>query len=617
MVPPPTAEHNPPSADTPRTATRAYELPPPTRLRQPEPEQLRQAAIYYARKGIPVFPVHGTVEGVCTCRAKDGCTRPGKHPRTRHGFKDATTDANKVAEWWEKWPHANIGIPTGKASGLLVLDVDFSPRAAAPAWYVLALKHGFPATCIVRTGSDGRHMYFRYPKRRVIPNSTGKLGAGLDVRGEGGYVIAPPSETTGTYQPLVRKPISDAPNWLLEALTDKSRTAENKSGNKSAATQATPIQPTGFFSAAGPPIPEHTRNETLASIAGRLHDGTRDLKQLTTDLLAVNEARCQPPLPEPEVRKIARSYITREECRAAKNEVPEEVREFVQRHRAQILEGRPWPGRSGPTDQDGYEALLDLAEKYGQPSESGNVVVCISVRDFAMRAGIHEDTACKKCLPRLQKAHLLYRRPKRTGPGVAGEIVLRNVATQATPIQPTVLGKGADEYLDEARLRSLLRRARHGASVSKADARVVRGLLMAGGEATPLEVSTLLRRGRGCDIRRNFRKLEALGVVQYLGGDTRSGADRWRVADDLVAAIEAAAGDEMKEREEKQRERNRKQRERYADQLELRRMLFGLTRTLEDVECASENDGLESGSEWESAPLSQPPALAGAIPVNG
>src|SRR5215217_8277031 len=72
-------------------------------------DQLLKAAIYYASRGILVFPC-----------------KPDKKPHTRRGFKDATTDANKVSTWWKRWPDANIGIPTGKVSGLLVLDVDLS-----------------------------------------------------------------------------------------------------------------------------------------------------------------------------------------------------------------------------------------------------------------------------------------------------------------------------------------------------------------------------------------------------------------------------------------------------------------------------------------------------------
>src|SRR5579862_7097735 len=82
-----------------------------------------QAAYWYATHGFPIFPLHSAPKGICTCGHSD-CAHPGKHPRTPHGFKDATTDKSAITARWNKWPDANIGIPTGAASGLLVVDVD-------------------------------------------------------------------------------------------------------------------------------------------------------------------------------------------------------------------------------------------------------------------------------------------------------------------------------------------------------------------------------------------------------------------------------------------------------------------------------------------------------------
>ena len=316
--------------------------------------------------------------------------------------------------------------------------------------------------------------------------------------------------------------------------------------------------------------------------------------------MAVNRARCRPPLPTREVQKIARSIFHYEESKPVAR-APERVQEFARRHRAQVLEGQPWPGRSGDTDRDGYAALLDLAEYHGKPSKSGNVVVSVSIRDFALRAGIHENTARERCLPRLQKMRLLYRRPKMTGPGVAGEIVLRDVATQDAPIQPTFPNGGIAGQADETRLYALLRRARHGAKLTKADARALRGLLTAGGEATPVEVCKVLGHERGCDIRRRFRRLEPWGVVRRVGGDSRVGADRWRVADDLAATIERSApGSEMKEIEAAQRTRNDTERAKYGDALERRKVLLGLSHRLESLQRTREGPSEDSGLESET-----------------
>jgi Bifunctional DNA primase/polymerase, N-terminal len=88
------------------------------------------AAVWYTRHGIPVFPLHWPTGGSCSCGKRD-CHSPGKHPLTVRGFKDATTDESQIAEWWRTYPAANIGIPTGAATGLLVVDSD--PRNGGPA----------------------------------------------------------------------------------------------------------------------------------------------------------------------------------------------------------------------------------------------------------------------------------------------------------------------------------------------------------------------------------------------------------------------------------------------------------------------------------------------------
>lgn len=133
------------------------------------------AALSYAARGWHVFPVKPE----------------GKEPLTRHGLKDATTDHKQIRRWWGKWPDANIGIRTGKESGLWVLDVDGSKGKESLAR--LIEEYGdLPPTPTVITGK-GLHFYFEYPPDSRISNSAGKIAPGIDVRGDGGYVIAPPS----------------------------------------------------------------------------------------------------------------------------------------------------------------------------------------------------------------------------------------------------------------------------------------------------------------------------------------------------------------------------------------------------------------------------------------
>ena len=165
---------------------------------------LLRAALAYARRGLPVFP----------------CEPGAKRPLTRNGHWDATTDPRSIRRWWRRWPKANVAVPTGKESGVVVLDVD--PDAGGSESLAMLERLGGPAptTAMARTGGGGVHIFFRYPRKTEIRNSAGLLGPGLDVRGEGGYVVVPPSRTQGPYQWVDRSPLSDA-SWLIERLAEE------------------------------------------------------------------------------------------------------------------------------------------------------------------------------------------------------------------------------------------------------------------------------------------------------------------------------------------------------------------------------------------------------------
>jgi putative DNA primase/helicase len=149
---------------------------------------LLECALQYAGRQWRVFPLHSVQNGRCTC-GRDCGKDAGKHPRVKGGFKVATTDARQIEAWWRKWPDANIGIATGLVSGIIVFDVD-GPEGET-ALQELVRKYGpLPQAPMVKTGR-GRHLYFRPPASGIaIPCSA---GGGLDLRGDGGYVVAPPS----------------------------------------------------------------------------------------------------------------------------------------------------------------------------------------------------------------------------------------------------------------------------------------------------------------------------------------------------------------------------------------------------------------------------------------
>jgi len=164
-----------------------------------------QEALAYSRRGWAVFPL----------RPKT------KKPATKHGFKDASTDADAIRKWWTRNPDYNVAIATGAVSGLFVLDID--PRHGGDAtWADLVEEYGPPPrTPTVRTGGGGTHYLFRHPGEFVASRQNA-LGPGVDVKGDGGYVVAAPSihdETAKRYEwatpPEVCEPAA-LPSWIEE-----------------------------------------------------------------------------------------------------------------------------------------------------------------------------------------------------------------------------------------------------------------------------------------------------------------------------------------------------------------------------------------------------------------
>lgn len=181
-----------------------------------------KAAIAYSSKlKWSVFPLHTPSGSFCSCNNKN-CESPGKHPRTFNGLKSASTSLDVISNWWSKWPNANIGVATGERSGFVVLDID--PRhGGEQSFNLLINRYGsLPYTMEALTGGGGRHILFKYPG--LIKNRTNIL-PGLDVRGEGGYIVAAPSlhvygnryEWKFTSRPL-NDQLAEIPEWLLQLM---------------------------------------------------------------------------------------------------------------------------------------------------------------------------------------------------------------------------------------------------------------------------------------------------------------------------------------------------------------------------------------------------------------
>lgn len=224
----------------------------------------------------------------------------GKIPRLHNGLHGASTDTHAIRNWFEMWPDAGVAVRTG--NGLLVLDVDGD--AGADSLHDLERRHGkLPQTVTVRTGGGGAHYYFTVPW--PVRNSAGKLGPGLDVRGDGGYVIAPPSihPDTGRAYEWDNHPddvtVSAIPTTLL---------ADAQCGPSPHLRKRTPARE---WVRMLDRIPEGARNDSLARLAGLLFARGLEDDVVARLVLSVNQTACKPPLPADEVIRIVESILRR------------------------------------------------------------------------------------------------------------------------------------------------------------------------------------------------------------------------------------------------------------------------------------------------------------------
>jgi len=155
--------------------------------------RLGEAALNYAKRGWPVFPLHHPLDGTCSC-GKPDCESPAKHPRgdlVPRGLNEATTDLTTITKWWEQVPDANIGLRTGQISGIVVVDVD-AKNGGIEFWRDLQDLNGRVDTLTSVTGGGGQHLFFKAPAEE-LKSTTGKMAPGIDTRAEGAYVVMPPS----------------------------------------------------------------------------------------------------------------------------------------------------------------------------------------------------------------------------------------------------------------------------------------------------------------------------------------------------------------------------------------------------------------------------------------
>ncbi len=378
----------------------------PERKKPPRADLLR-AALDYAAGGWPVFP----------------CKPGGKEPLTRRGHLDASTNPQQITAWWNRHPEANIGVPTGERTSLLVLDVDH------PAG--LDAEYGeLPATRTHGTGSGGMHLLYRYPAGENIRNSAGKLAPGLDVRAEGGYIIAPPSATTRPYEVLDDVPLAEPPEWLLALLRRPQRPASGDPGGRARLSDVS-------SDVEGPPIPDGQRDDTLFHIGCKLRGEGHDEPAILDALDRVNRARCAPPLPDEQVRIKARQ-AARYPKGATTPKASAETLEALDAVERLIREPEGWKGNAWKSPYSALVVLVKEARRHGTITEAG-VEVRISVRRLALEMATSKETA-RKALNRLYEAGIAARVAGGGSGRQAGRIALRaKLAHSSTGARPPPL----------------------------------------------------------------------------------------------------------------------------------------------------------------------------------
>ncbi len=252
-----------------------------------EAEIFLNYALYYAELGLPVIPLHTiNQKGYCTCGMGKDCASPGKHPDTKNGLKDASADIEKIKKWWPKWPKgvspSNIGIVTGGKSELVVVDVDGDEGFDELGEERVKDLKDESVPC-VRTGR-GFHYFFRL--QMPVKTKTGFVKK-VDVKSEGGYVVAPPSKhISGVCYEWVNKPdrgFPDVPSWVL---------------NGRSSSEKKPVDKV---------ISEGQRNNTLFKLACSLRAKDVSYDTVLSALEAENQKRCNPSLSETEIIKIVNS----------------------------------------------------------------------------------------------------------------------------------------------------------------------------------------------------------------------------------------------------------------------------------------------------------------------
>jgi len=259
-----------------------------------------EPALAYARRNIATFPLAPRSKVPLFSKTAGG-----------RGVLDASTDLAVVTRWWTNRPDANIAIACGAASGFFVLDID--PRHCGDDTLAeLERQHGpLPETTISHTGGGGEHLLWRFV--HGVLNSAGyRLGPGLDIRSQGGYIVAPPSihENGRAYAWDIDRGIDDmppaeAPEWLIALACGPLRSEGSGTSSKAEL-------PENWRRLVAEGVAKGSRNIAVTRLAGHLLRHYVDPYVALDICRTWNAHRCRPPLDDAEVVKIVDSIAARE-----------------------------------------------------------------------------------------------------------------------------------------------------------------------------------------------------------------------------------------------------------------------------------------------------------------
>jgi|GEM_PF-675000 len=300
----------------------------------------RAALIYANEFRLAVIPLHSMVDGVCSCK-NPNCHSPGKHPRTENGLHEASLDEQQITKWWHTWPNANIGVATGAISGIFVIDID--GEDGEETFLLLEDELGsLPETWISLTGGGGRHIVFKHPGNVQIKNRV-NLAPAVDIRGDGGYIVVPPSNHSSGKDYAWE--LSSHPKDVQLALCPESWMRMITSGPESHA----PVELPEVF-------PQGSRNALMFSLACSLRARGLSETAILAALVSENQLRCKPPLDDKELRTIASSAGKYNQGEVTPLELPadkEQLFQEIKRKAAAYI-----PGTSVPDDL--MEAMVEM-----------------------------------------------------------------------------------------------------------------------------------------------------------------------------------------------------------------------------------------------------------------